>query len=94
MKPPQPVNLEALRSRVFDDFVPLPDYARALGCCERTAWTYVKQGLPLIYIGQKAYVSLTLAGDFWRLRIRRHPAPAKLAGPRRVARTPKETVTA
>ena len=94
MLPAQPANLEALRSRVFDDFVTVEHYAIALGCCERTLWNHVKQGLPLVYIGQRAYVSLTLVGEFWRSRVCKNPKPNEANGSRRPGRPRKEKLAA
>ncbi len=80
----RPNAVEAIRTRAMADLAAIPDYAAAIDKSERSVWTYVRQGLPVTYIGRTPYIVLSKAEAYWSDRARAHTAP-KIGRPRKIA---------
>jgi len=79
---PKP-HVTALQAKVFADLATVEDYAQAVGKTERSVWTYIRQGLPVTYIGKSAYVVLSKASQYWVSRTRQRQEPRRPGRPRK-----------
>lgn len=79
-----PNSFESIRRQVFADLASVADYAAALGKCERSVWSYIRQGLPVTYIGRTPYIVLSKAAAYWAGRAHEHTTP-KRGRPRKQA---------
>ena len=73
--------IEVIRQKAFADMVTLKDYAAALGRSDRSLRNYVRQGLPVTYIGQSPYIVLSKAFEYWAARTRQKQEPRRPGRP-------------
>ena len=81
-KPDSSAEVAAIRATVMADIAAVHEYGAAIGKTERSVWTYVRQGLPVTYIGRTPYVVLSKAAAFWSDRAQQRTTP-KVGRPRK-----------
>lgn len=68
---------DAIRQKAMADFAAIPEYAAAINKCERSVWSYIRQGLPVTYIGRTPYIVLSKANTYWADRARQRTTPKR-----------------
>jgi hypothetical protein len=58
----------AIRERVLEGLAPVEDFAAAIDKTTRTMSNYIRQGLPVTYIGPSPFVRIDAARDWLRAR--------------------------
>lgn len=69
--------IQQIQAAAMADLASVIDYAAAIGKCERSVWSYVRQGLPVTYIGRTAYIVLSKANAYWADRARQRNTPKR-----------------
>ena len=83
MQADQTDSVQIMRQKAFADLASVADYATAIKKSERSVWNYVRQGLPVTYIGLSAYVVLSQASEYWVSRTRQRQEPRRPGRPRK-----------
>jgi hypothetical protein len=79
--------VEAIRAKLMEGVTSVPNFAVAVDRTERTVFTWIADGLPVIYIGRTPFVQIEPGRDWLRSRRRRRAQPdvPKRGRPRKTA---------
>lgn len=69
--------IRAIRAKAMDDLAEIEDYALAIDKSVRSVWNYIRDGLPVTYIGGTPYVVLSKSGKYWANKAREQKLPQR-----------------